>query len=139
MVGKYRKIGKFGKIKLMTNKYSKIRISLTVLLSVFWILFVLSVTIFPTISNILPILLVFIGSVLFVLNRKWSDYISFSTFVFGFVISITGRIEYCLNSEFCGNAIYESLTLDKVETLFMFISILIVAYLLTTFFRVKNT
>jgi hypothetical protein len=138
LVGKYRKIGKFGKIKTMRSKYSKIRISLIVLLFAFWILFVLSETIYPTISNILPILLVFIGSVLFVFNRRWSDYISFSIFVFGFVISITYKIKHCLNSEFCGNAIYESLTFDKVETLFIFVSILIVAYLFTTFFRVKN-
>lgn len=138
MVGKYRKIGKFDKIKLMKNKYSKIRMFLVAVLFIFFGVFAL----IPFISDFqlnLPVVLFFIGSSLFAFNRKWSDYISFSIFVFGLVSSITYKIRHCLNSEFCGNAIYESLKFDKAETLFIFVSILIVAYLFTTFFRVKNT
>lgn len=70
------------------NKYPKIRLILSLslfLLTVYESLqFLATLSIFTDVSylNFLPILLVIIGTILFTLNRKQTDYISFSTFIF---------------------------------------------------------
>jgi hypothetical protein len=70
------------------NKYPKIRLILSVslfLLMVYHCLqFLATLSIFTDVSylNFLPILLIIIGTILFTLNRKQTDYISFSTFIF---------------------------------------------------------
>lgn len=83
----------------MINNYSKIRLILSVLLIIIWIIigfefYNLSVNFDMSIKAIgdhiewFPILLLFIGSILFVSNKLWADIISFFALIFLLIYSI---------------------------------------------------
>ncbi len=66
------------------KNYSKFRIVLTIPLVIFAL--IISTKIFGNYNmvNYYIVIPYFIGTVLFILNKKWSDYICFAIFVFGF-------------------------------------------------------
>lgn len=78
------------------NKFSKTRLTLALLIGAF--LLYRSIELIENLtrvsqfsggnyvsySDFLPLILHFIGTILFALNRKWTDYISFSIFIFLF-------------------------------------------------------
>ncbi len=118
------------------KKYSIIRLLLSIALSVLMLIVVFSKTGYP---NLLPIALLLIGSILFTLNRKWADYISFSIFIFGFFASITYKIDYCLKNEPCWDSVYYNLVTNEIESFYTFLSGLILLFLIFNFLRNKNT
>ncbi len=120
------------------KKYSTIRLLLSIALGFLMSIVVLSLFSKTSSANFLPITLVLIGSVLFTLNRRCADYISFSIFIFGFVVSITYKIDHCLKSESCWESIYTSLANDKIELTYIFLSSLVLTFLIFSFYRNKN-
>lgn len=73
----------------MTGKYSKIRVFLGVLLFILWVFTGLQTyTIGVRYIKWLPMLMFLISSILFTLNKLWSDIISFFVFVILIILSI---------------------------------------------------
>jgi hypothetical protein len=128
------------------RKYSKVEILLKItrlLLSISTVLLIIILLRSNLEISILPVLLVFVGSFLLIRDRKRTDYISFFIFIFGFVISITYPIKYCLESNIesdnCFSKIYDYYIINiNFATIFIFLSGLILINLLISFCRRKS-
>lgn len=75
------------------NRYSKIRLILVSLLVVFWAWLFYDTRFYGL--NLFPSFIAVIGSILFSLNKKTTDLISFSAFTFVFGIQISFWINLC--------------------------------------------
>lgn len=125
----------------MTKEYSNIRLLLAIALGILISVPIVESSKSREISlNLLPIILFLVGTTLFALNRKWADYISFSIMTFGFVGSITIIVENCrIVPEICEkNYLNWQLENNKLEIAFLFVSSLILTYLISNFFKIKN-
>jgi hypothetical protein len=118
------------------KKYSKIRLILSILLAL--LLVIISIEIFSSGAYWFPVALILAGSILFSINKRWADYISFSVFVFIFIYAITFILESSLNTKFSSVSIYHILTTDKVGSFALILSGLISTFLATSFFRNTN-
>lgn len=108
------------------KNYSKIRILLAIPLVIF--AFVIFTKIYSEYSqkNYFVIIPYFIGTILFVLNRKLADYISFAIFTFGF----SGFFAFWLNKN--------SFITKPEDLFFFFLAIFVSIFLLTNIFKVKK-
>lgn len=123
----------------------KIRYVSIILLTLFWIAFGFQTFIFGGgySLNLFIIAVLFVGSILFTLNKRLSDYVSFSIFIFGVVSLITYNFLSCKNyevltSEPCLNFIRWNLFNNKIETSWLLLSIIILGILTMSFGCNKN-
>lgn len=116
------------------NKYSKVRLVLSAILIAFWIGVLFDIK--SNQVNLFPLFVGIIGSILFALNKKITDLISFSvsTFIIGLHISfIINNCRFYSGFIGCGEIIYLYFTQDFVElpSLLLFTAIWI--YLIIVF------
>ena len=125
----------------MQKEYSNIRVLLSVALVILFLILGGESSKSREIQlNFLPITLFLVGTILFTLNRKWADYISFSIMTFVFVGSITIIVDNCrIVPKICEKDYLNwQLENNKLEIAFLIISGLVLTYLISNFFKVKN-
>ena len=122
----------------MIKEYSKIRFLLfsAQVIIMFIFIFLSGVNIIRLILS--PFTLFFVGTILFALNKKKTDYISFAIFTFGLVGSFTFFVNWWAVHLYESSYIYWYLMNNKLEFLFLIVSGLILTYLISRFFRIKN-
>jgi hypothetical protein len=114
----------------MAREYSKVRLLLFFALIV--LLFIpICLSFYNRIIHLIfsPFILFFVGTILFALNKKWTDYISFAIFTFGLIGSITIFISNWKIHVYESAYIYWYLMNNKLEIVFIIISSLVLTYL----------
>lgn len=117
----------------MTEHYSKIRLFLSVLLFLFWIL--IGIEIYPLGFSFIkwqPFIILLGSSLLFTFNKTWADIVSIFTFVFALIytfVNIYLSYEFLESeSNFISFLIWQ-LSLDVLSPFGLTVFILIVLYL----------
>lgn len=88
--------------------------------------------------NVTELLVMSLSLLLFVFNKKWTDYIAFSAFTFLLVILITFQINFCIGfEEGCNRYLYLYLTNPGVSMMWLLLFSSIWIYLILSFIKRK--
>ena len=90
-----------------------------------------------SVKNLIEVSIIILSLLLFGLNRKWADYISFSIFTFWLIVIITFEINSCLYfyELGCRTYLYLSLTTPRISTIWLLLFASIWIYLILSFIK----
>lgn len=121
-----------------TKSYSKLRMLLAIPLIGFSIVLIKVILITNLPVNYFVVIPYFGGVVLFVLNRKYADYIAFAIFIFAWSGIITFWMNNYFNYSIYWDSFYSFLLNKPEEPFFFLLSSLVLMFLLKNNFALKN-
>lgn len=106
---------------------------MTAILIVLWIVIFIQSRLHLTFLGVLLL----VASISFAINKRKTDYISFSVFIFIIITIVSGKIKYCMEKSPCFVENYVDY-FYRFETLIFLIVSLMIGVLAISFFKVKN-